>query len=200
MKKAIRYLTYDVMDEQHAWDEHTRSIVRDRLQTTGDYQFLTTMEAEILRAWCCLLVDDHRPEMIQYVLDHIDQSLTKGLESERKPGVPSAPVLVRSGLKALDDACQAVHTDRFFHLDTEQKKLLMTEICAGEATPHEVWKGVPQKEFFKKLLTLSIEAYYSHPKVWSEIGYGGPAYPRGYVRMERLDPWEPKEDVRKDEA
>ncbi|UUZ82723.1 hypothetical protein LJK88_01315 [Paenibacillus sp. P26] len=99
MKKAIRYLTYDVMDEQHAWDEHTRSIVRDRLQTTGDYQFLTTMEAEILRAWCCLLVDDHRPEMIQYVLDHIDQSLTKGLESERKPGVPSAPVLVRAALR-----------------------------------------------------------------------------------------------------
>ncbi|KQX56587.1 hypothetical protein ASD40_04085 [Paenibacillus sp. Root444D2] len=28
--------------------------------------------------------------------------------------------------------------------------------------------------------------------VWSEIGYAGPAYPRGYVRTQlgQLDPWE----------
>ncbi|WP_369127188.1 hypothetical protein [Paenibacillus antri] len=39
---------------------------------------------------------------------------------------------------------------------------------------------------------MTLEAYYSHPAVWSEIGYGGPAYPRGYVRTQlgQLDPWE----------
>lgn len=53
---------------------------------------------------------------------------------------------------------------------------------------------VPQHEFFQKLLTLTVEAYYSHPKVWSGLGYGGPAYPRGYVRTQlgQLDPWEAK--------
>ena len=42
--------------------------------------------------------------------------------------------------------------------------------------------------------TLSA-AYYAHPTAWSEIGFGGPASPRGYVRMnfDRRDPWEAAE-------
>jgi hypothetical protein len=34
--------------------------------------------------------------------------------------------------------------------------------------------------------------YYAHPQAWDEIGFGGPASPRGYVRMgfNRYDPWE----------
>ena len=26
-------------------------------------------------------------------------------------------------------------------------------------------------------------AFYAHPWAWNEIGFGGPAYPRGYARM-----------------
>jgi hypothetical protein len=35
-------------------------------------------------------------------------------------------------------------------------------------------------------------AYYAHPTAWNEIGFGGPASPRGYARMglDRRDPWE----------
>jgi hypothetical protein len=28
-----------------------------------------------------------------------------------------------------------------------------------------------------------LSAFYSHPWAWNEIGYGGPRYPRGYVRL-----------------
>jgi hypothetical protein len=40
-----------------------------------------------------------------------------------------------------------------------------------------------------------INAYYAHPTAWSEIGFGGPASPRGYVRLDagRRDPWEAAE-------
>ena len=27
------------------------------------------------------------------------------------------------------------------------------------------------------------QAFYSHPWSWNEIGFGGPAYPRGYARL-----------------
>ena len=30
-----------------------------------------------------------------------------------------------------------------------------------------------------------VEAYYAHPYAWDEVGFGGPAYPRGYMRLER---------------
>ena len=38
-------------------------------------------------------------------------------------------------------------------------------------------------------------AYYAHPTAWNEMGFGGPASPRGYVRMDknRRDPWEAAE-------
>jgi hypothetical protein len=40
-----------------------------------------------------------------------------------------------------------------------------------------------------------IEAYYAHPWAWDEVGFGGPAYPRAYTRLEdgRPEPWEKPE-------
>jgi hypothetical protein len=52
---------------------------------------------------------------------------------------------------------------------------------------------MPSELFFKERVLHDIcGAYYSHPHAWSEIGFGGPANPRGYVRMyfDRRDPWE----------
>jgi hypothetical protein len=33
---------------------------------------------------------------------------------------------------------------------------------------------------FKVLMRYVAQAFYSHPWAWNEIGFGGPAYPRGY--------------------
>jgi hypothetical protein len=43
--------------------------------------------------------------------------------------------------------------------------------------------------------TRHVFAYYAHPTAWSEIGWGGPASPRGYVRLDfnERDPWEAAE-------
>ena len=58
--------------------------------------------------------------------------------------------------------------------------------------------------FTKRLLHDIVSAYYAHPTAWNEIGFGGPASPRGYVRMDfdRRDPWEAAEAKpgREDEA
>jgi hypothetical protein len=50
--------------------------------------------------------------------------------------------------------------------------------------------------FFRhELLRLIVEIYYAHPAAWSEIGFGGPASPRGYLRLtaNRRDSWEAAE-------
>ena len=55
---------------------------------------------------------------------------------------------------------------------------------------------MPSDTFFKARLARDIViAYYSHPVAWNEIGWGGPASPRGYVRMDydERDPWEAAE-------
>jgi len=45
------------------------------------------------------------------------------------------------------------------------------------------------------VLRTAVSIYYAHPAAWNEIGFGGPASPRGYVRLgfDRRDPWEADE-------
>ena len=53
----------------------------------------------------------------------------------------------------------------------------------------------PSQRFWQMIMTDAIEAYYAHPWAWDEIGFGGPAYPRAYTRLERgePEPWEVEE-------
>ena len=41
-------------------------------------------------------------------------------------------------------------------------------------------------------MRYACTAFYSHPWAWNEIGFGGPAYPRGYknIGLDRREPWE----------
>ncbi len=42
-------------------------------------------------------------------------------------------------------------------------------------------------------MRVILEAFYSHPWAWNEIGFGGPAYPQGYMRLGPLGVREPRE-------
>ena len=42
-------------------------------------------------------------------------------------------------------------------------------------------------------MRMMLEAFYSHPWAWNEIGFGGPAYPRGYMRLGPTGILEPHE-------
>lgn len=196
MSKQSHYPSYDVMKLREDWDDHTRGIVSARLVREHDYLFLTLPEAEILRAACAVLADDRRGEIIQYVLSHIDEKLHQDIgEGERKRNVPEERRLIREGARALDQSSFQRY-DKPFQQIGEDGQLLMIQDLSKSSLPSDIWKDLPQQELFHKLLTLTVEAYYSHPTVWSEIGYGGPAYPRGYVRTDigQLDPWEAKKE------
>lgn len=192
------YPSFDVMQQENHWDEHTRAIVVARLIREEDYRFLTDVEAEILRSYCARLVDDHRADVVQYILCHIDQFLASNTgEGQRKPGIPPADRLIRDGLRAIDEWSQRMHVQHYFHLTEAEQQQLITDMSQGHiesSTAGEIWGNVPPRDLFQLLLKLTTEAYYSHPLIWSEIGYAGPAYPRGYVRtgIGQLDPWEAK--------
>ncbi|SHF28611.1 Gluconate 2-dehydrogenase subunit 3 [Seinonella peptonophila] len=192
MSKRSHYPTYDVMKEKDEWDNHTQQIVSNRLHPTTSYSFLTQEESTILQTICKQLTGDERESLILYILDHIDQTLSSPIgEGQRKVGMPKAKELIRLGLEALEQTSQEKYQISFVQLDKKTQLLLLNQLSNEQALTSK-WNFVPQRELFKKLLTLTLEAYYSHPLVWSEIGYGGPAYPRGYVRTQlgQLDPWE----------
>jgi hypothetical protein len=47
----------------------------------------------------------------------------------------------------------------------------------------EVWDQLPPANAWKVVTRAILSAFYSHPWAWNEIGFGGPAYPRGYARF-----------------
>lgn len=195
MSRYSHYPEFNVMDSQDSWDDHTRSIVASRLVREQGYRFIELVEAEVLRAICSTLADEQRGEIIQYAVNHIDETLAaaKG-EGQRKANVPAGDKLIRDGIKALQLTSMERHGKPFFGLTMDERKLLLQELSNNNVQPAGPWQQLPQPEFFNKLLKMTIEAVYSHPDVWSEIGYAGPAYPRGYVRtgIGQLDPWEPR--------
>jgi ribonucleotide reductase alpha subunit len=98
----------------------------------------------------------------------------------------------RLGLKALDAEARARFGARFDELGAWAQDALLKLAEAGELTD-AAWAGMPSRLFFhKRVLPDVVKAYYAHPTAWNEIGFGGPASPRGYVRMgfDRRDPWE----------
>jgi hypothetical protein len=126
----------------------------------------------------------------------VDRKLHEGaMDGYREPGMPRDGEAWRVGLRALEAEAQAAYQTRFAALAGELQDTLLQRAEAGEVNAPE-WGTLKPKDFFKKRLARDIVlAYYAHPTAWSEIGFGGPASPRGYVRLDfnDRDPWEAAE-------
>ncbi|WP_139491931.1 gluconate 2-dehydrogenase subunit 3 family protein [Brevibacillus dissolubilis] len=197
MYKSSHYPAYDVWEQHQEWDEHTRKIVGKRRMAQVEHRFFQQEEARLLYTLAGVLTNEIGDHVLTYITQHIDNSTDSPIgESQRKVGVPEKKTLYRMGLQGLDELAQQKHQQRFVEIKRPQQEDLLRLVEQGQAPMTPAWQQVPQKDFFKKLLHDVVAAYYSHPAVWSEIGYGGPAYPRGYVRVEKglVDPWEAKRD------
>ncbi|MFD2369605.1 gluconate 2-dehydrogenase subunit 3 family protein [Brevibacillus sp. GCM10020057] len=195
MAEESRYPNYDVWEQHTKWDAHTKKVVGARRSPQVSHQFFTQAEALLLQTVVSVLVDDHRLEVLTYVTQHLDESTASPIgEAQRKEGVPPKKQLYRQGLAGIDAESHAVYGAGFIGLKPEGQQAIMRAVSLGECKDKAAWGDVPPADFFKQLLHDTVSAYYSHPLVWSEIGYGGPAYPRGYVRVEKglTDPWEAK--------
>ena len=62
------------------------------------------------------------------------------------------------------------------------------------------WHGLPAKHVWSLWTRYACAAFYSHPWAWNEIGFGGPAYPRGYKNLgpDKREPWEVKDRVNRE--
>lgn len=187
------------MDEEHEWDPHTRQIIEKRVETKSYFplKYLTEEESRILFELCTVLLDDVRIPIISFVVHHFDTTLTASIgESQRKMGIPKQSVLIREGLALLDQTCIKLYNKPFKDLPEKTKKEVVNNLTQGNLPLQSEQITIPEMDFIQKISSEAVSAYYSHPTIWSEIGYAGPAYPRGYVRTELglTDPWEARKD------
>jgi hypothetical protein len=195
IKQGDRFPGYDVMSKRPgpSWNNKTREVIAQRLSIGSKPCFFTPTEFRSVVAIAERIVPQTTTRPPVPIAALIDDKLHKGrLDGYRQPNMPRDGDAWRLGLKALDAEAEAAFDGCFHQLDEEQQDAMLERMQRGELR-HPVWDGMPSDTFFKARLARDIIfAYYSHPTAWSEIGFGGPASPRGYVRMDfdERDPWE----------
>ncbi|MCB2055069.1 MAG: gluconate 2-dehydrogenase subunit 3 family protein [Geminicoccaceae bacterium] len=189
------YPDYDVLAkwDTPSWNEQTREVMAHRLREVPGRRFFDEEEWAVLVAVCERVVP--QPERAEPVpiAPWIDAALFEGRGTGTHfATLPSGPEAWRRGLESIDREARARHGCGFAALDATRRDDILEAVDAGDVDA-AIWRDLPARTFFRHLLLEQIVAlYYVHPDAQSEIGFGGPASPRGYVRLgpDRLDEWE----------
>jgi hypothetical protein len=197
---ADRYPGYDVLTKRNSvsWNDQTRAVIDRRIAIDPEkHEFFSDQEWLTLRAICARIVpqppDRARPAPVAAMVD--EKMHTNGGDGYRDARLPPMREAWRRGLAAIGAEARLRYGRRFDELGEVSQDDLLKAVQTGNVD-EKAWGGLPPSLFFqKRLLHDIVSAYYAHPAAWSEIGFGGPASPRGYVRMnfDRRDPWEASE-------
>lgn len=182
-----RFPGYDVMSQAPEWDPVTQAVVQARLGPRPALAFFSPSEEAVARPLMARLLDlEEEPDVS--VLEGIDQRLATGqLDGYRKEDMPPAPEMWRRSLVALDEVSRQRCGERFAQLDRDRQLLVLESIRTGGD-----FGGMSGPEVFAAWLRFGCTELYAHPHIWNEIGFGGPAYPRGYKANSPgvREPWE----------
>ena len=197
-KFTTLYPGYDVLDKwkTQSWNETTRSVIHKRLTEVPARRFFNEQQWETLLAVCDRVIP--QPERVEPVpiAPWIDARLFQGQGTgTRYASLPPEQECWRRGMDAIEAEAQHRYRRPFHRLDRVEQDLLLQSLDKNE-TWAPVWEGLPSQTLLRHVVLRAIvEVYYAHPAAWSEIGFGGPASPRGYVRLDanRRDEWEAAE-------
>lgn len=188
------YEGYDVLAKWRtpSFDETTREVVRRRLDPPPR-RFFNADEFALVHAVAArLLPQPDRAEPIPLAAlidDYLAADRGEGYRNEHMPFEREA---WRLGLAGIEAQARRQFGGAFADLPAERQDEVLRRVQAGEVDPAD-WGGMDAAHFFRiGLLRVTAGLYYAHPRAWSEIGFGGPASPRGYVRtgFDERDPWE----------
>lgn len=193
---ADRFPDYDVLAKRDtpSWNPQTRAVIDKRL-ALGSRDDVLTPDT---RATLAFVIDRIVPQpagrprvnALALVLDKIARDARDGFRHQALPPLGEA---WERGLVAIDTEAEARFAAGFSHLETVQADAVLSAIECNETIAD--WPFPPDVFWKWRLLPDIVAAYYAHPSAWSAMGFGGPASPRGYVRLDanRHDPWEAAE-------
>jgi hypothetical protein len=193
------YAGYSTMAQKKHWEKATSDVVSDRLEKTPPIRFFSEDEATLLGAVIDRVMpqNDRAEERTIPILPVLDERLYKNsLNGFRYEEMPPDQEAYRLAIKTIEEMALARFQQSFVDLTVHRQELILKSLHDGRPDPEiAVWKKMPVHRFWAMLMEDCVTAYYSHPWAWDEIGFGGPAYPRGYMRLENglPEPWEKDE-------
>jgi len=183
-----RFPGFDVVGEVEHWDAATAGVVLARLTPQPPIRFFNLAEEATGRALFDQLLDQ-RGEPRVPVLEMVDARLAEeATDGFRYADMPEDGEAFRRSLAALDSDADQAFGERFALLEWHDQ----TDLLQAVHDIKDDWHGLPAGEVWDLWTRYACTAFYSHPWAWNEIGYGGPAYPRGYknIGIDAREPWE----------
>ena len=191
----LPYAGYDVLAkwDSPSWDDQTRDVIRKRLAEIPERRFFSELQWRTLEAVVSRLVPqpDRSPPIA--IVPWIDEKLhvNRG-DGFRYDNMPVLRDTWRLGLEGIEQESHRMFGTGFVLLAGDEQDEVLRTIQAGNVEG-DAWLHLPAARFFATVLLKEVVGeYYAHPLAWNEVGFGGPASPRGYVRLgaDQHDPWE----------
>ncbi len=176
-RRGGRFPAFDVTSQAAHWDPVTAGVVLSRLGMPPDLRFFSPEEEAIATALCDQLLDQHAEPRVP-VVNLIDARLAEQeTDGWHYADMPEDGVAWRLSLAALDADATASYGGGFAGCGAnDQVKLIQAVHDLGSGD----WHGLNAGHIWSLWTRYACTAFYASPVSWNEIGFPGPAYPRGY--------------------
>ena len=158
-----------------------------RLAPTTELSFFTQDEQATAGPLFDLLLDQRESPKVP-VLELVDHRLALD-ESDGwfYDDLPEDRQAWRLTLALLDGDAHDRYGESFHDLDAKEQSGIIQAVQDAE-----LWHGIAGAHVWSLWTRYACSSFYSHPWAWNEIGFGGPAYPRGYqaLGVGKLEHWE----------
>lgn len=187
--RPSRFPGFDVLDEVDRWDAATTGVVLARLTPPPELAFFTGSEQATAEALCDQLLAQHDEPRVP-VAALIDVRLARGeTDGWHYADMPEDAEAWRHTLAFLDDDA-TVRYGAGFGASTKDQQAGIVQAIQNLKTRR--WHDLPANQVWSLWTRYACTAFYSHPWAWNEIGFPGPAYPRGYknIGLDKREPFE----------
>jgi hypothetical protein len=187
-----RFPGFEVLSQAGHWDQVTADAVTARVGPPPVPKFFSEPEEACARALINLLTGQNGKDDVLAVpvLEMVDARLTAGeTDGWRYDDMPEDGQAWRETLAYLDADAEARYGTSFAHAPEAGQAALVQAVQDLKSAD---WHGLPAVHVWSLWTRYACTAFYSHPAAWAEIGFPGPAYPRGYKNagVGKLEPFE----------
>ena len=187
---TTRFPGFDVVSQRDHWDPVTAGVVLARLAPPAVVRFFTPHEQATCVALTRQLLDleDDNPVPVAAMIDaRLAQQQGDGW---RYADLPPDGEAWRQSLAHLDEDAWVRCGRSFAEADADDQ----AKVVDGVQTHDDAvaWRGTPARRVWSLWTRYACTAFYSHPFAFNEMGFPGPAYPRGYKNrgLDRREPFE----------
>ena len=186
-----RFPGFDVLNQAPHWDQVTKDLIEARVRTSPQaVTFFTDNERACAHALLNDLTGQDRDDASVPVTQMVEARLAAGeTDGWRYADMPEDGQAWRDSLRFLDEDSRDACSLTFAQAPVEDQRAV---IAAVQDLGAKDWHGLNAAHVWSLWTRYACTAFYAHPWAWNEMGFPGPAYPRGYknIGVGKREPFE----------